>query len=333
MLSEKDNLLKMLDGECPDWVPIIMYHPGVTPQRKPAMMTVMPPLLNACMVGGRDVWGIEMEATASSDGGYIQKPGSAILEDVTQWRDRVRAPALADFDWERLVKRQLDELGVDRRETALALMLHRGYFIDLVGILGFAETLIALAEEPEEVRALLDYMSDFYTGVTRAVLPYYRPDFLSLGEDCVSSTMPLISQPTFHDILLPASAKQAAAADLPVIFHCCGKGDIYIEDWLSIGTRIWECATPYNDLQAVKRRYGNRLIINGGWDATISLPRMNPTDEELIESVRRAIDMYAPGGGYCYTGGFLGATADEETVRRNKLLYRTAEEYGGSFYA
>ncbi|MCL2151148.1 MAG: veratrol--corrinoid protein metyltransferase, partial [Coriobacteriia bacterium] len=99
-------------------------------------------------------------------------------------------------------------------------------------------------------------------------------------------------------------------------------------------------AQTCNDLAGIKAKYGNSLVIMGGWDAT---PHMmtpfasatNPggvTEEEIRQSVRDAFDQLAPGGGYVWAAGFLSYTGDEEGMRKNEILQDEARTYSANFY-
>jgi hypothetical protein len=96
---------------------------------------------------------------------------------------------------------------------------------------------------------------------------------------------------------------------------------------------MWDPAQTCNDLDAVKQKYGNKLVIAGGWDARDHLLSDDVTDEEIYESVKQSIERLAPGGGYCFCGGFLGAAGQEkETNRKNAVVHRALEEIGRNFY-
>jgi hypothetical protein len=338
-ITEKENLLLLLRGEQPEWVPMTMYQRGVESSRKEALHICVPPLMDGFVsgvngsAGSIDIWGVEFVSEASAGGGYIQKPGVKLLHDITKWRDVIKAPDFSDVNWERLIGEQLKT--VNRDETAISLLLNPGYFITLVGMLGFAETLLAFAEYPDEMDELLEYISDFYADIIEKVLPIYNPEAVAIGEDCVSSDKPLISLDFFRRTLLKANIKHTRMAremGIPIAMHCCGKGDYYIDDWVENGVTMWECAFPKNDLLGVKKKYGNKLVINGGWEPTTNLSKLDADDEEIVQSVIDAIDTYAPGGGYCFNGYFLGHEDDAETLRKNNLLVKTAEDYGKKVY-
>ena len=56
------------------------------------------------------------------------------------------------------------------------------------------------------------------------------------------------------------------------------------------------------------------------------------TEDEVKQSVYRTMDMLAPGGGYVFSGGFLGSLGDETSKLKNKWVFEAANEYSKTFY-
>ena len=104
MLTEKENLLMTLRGEVPEWVPRNMYP---SPGHPPASAGCGPSFLNARRTpqGGFDIWGVEFVTTKDTGGMAIPKPGKFILDDITKWRDVIKAPDISDIDWETMAKK------------------------------------------------------------------------------------------------------------------------------------------------------------------------------------------------------------------------------------
>jgi len=336
-LTEKENYLRVLRGECPEWVPTYTF--GVMPgaNEHPANVMVEPLIISEFRVngGGKDVWGVEYVPTHETGNALLPKPNDFILEDITKWRDVIKAPDLDGIDWEAMAKKQLEMSMIDRSQSALAFNLHVGYFQNLMAFMGFTEGLCAMHEEPEEVKALFEYMCDFYCKVAENIIDYFNPDIITLMDDTAAWASPFISPEMYHELVLPYHDRQAKFGrdrGLPITMHNCGKSECFIDDWLSIGVNMWDPAQTSNDLDAVKAKYGNKLVIAGGWDARGPLARPDVTDEEIYASVEDVINRLAPGGGYVFCGGFLGAIGDEEVRRKNGVLKEAVNKIGRSFY-
>ena len=162
MLTEKENYLRLLNGECPEWIP--MYSFGKMPGMEwdPPSCMVEPTILCEHRIrgGGLDHWGVEYIDSKETKGAIMPKTWDYLLTDITKWRDVIKAPSLEGIDWERMAKESVERTGVNREKSAVAFNLHIGYFQNLMAFMGFEEGLMALYEEPEEVKALMEYLTD-----------------------------------------------------------------------------------------------------------------------------------------------------------------------------
>ena len=336
MLTEKENYLMCLRGEQPEWVPMYTIVKARESKVPPSVM-VSPYLLTEFRIngGGRDIWGIDYIATYETGNALIPKPGEFILKDITKWRDIVKAPDISHIDWEKMAKEDLERTGGDRTQSALSFNMHVGYFQNLMGLMGFSEGLCAMFEYPEEVSELFDYMCSFYCSVAEHIIDYYNPDILSLMDDTAAWANPFISADMYHELVMPYHYRQAKFGrdrGLPITMHNCGKCEGILDDFIHIGVKQWDPAQTCNDLDAVKKKYGNSLVIAGGWDGRGRLLAPDVTDEELYDSVRQSINRLAPGGGYVFSGGFLGPLDDREVKRKNAVLIKAVDEIGHAFY-
>ena len=344
-LTPKENLLRLFSGEIPEWVPSYSYYgplPGV--EEDPPNMSVMNSVLMGNMQPGgppsgefKDIWGVPYESVEAVGGFPLPKPGCFILDDVTKWRDVIKAPDFSRVDWESVAKADLEKLNYSRDNVALFYNpCGMGFFLQLMAFMGFNEGLCAMYEEPDEVKELFDYMHGFYFGIASKYFEYVKPDVLSLGDDTASERAPFISPELFRELLLPYYddyARLARNRGIPINFHNCGKSGVFFNDLVRIGITSWEPVQLSNDILEIQKKFGRRLVIGGGWEGRGHLLNPDVTDEEIRESVRVAIDAYAPNGGFMFAGAFTpGSTNDERTKHKNEVLQREVYEYGHKFY-
>lgn len=336
-LSEKENYLITLRGECPQRVPNYTFGPIPGAKRPPASVMCEPLLLSDFRFqgGGKDVWGVTYVPTRETGNALLPNPNEFILKDIREWRDVIKAPDISHIDWEAMASKQLEMFHIDRSQSAVAFNLHVGYFQNLMAFMGFTEGLCAMHEEPEEVYALFDYMCNFYVEVAEKIMPYYQPDVYTMMDDTATWKAPFISPKCYHDLVLPFLDRQAKVgreAGIPITMHNCGKSEAFLDDWISIGVNAWDPAQTCNDLKGIKAKYKNRMVLMGGWDAMGKLSDPDVTEEVIRQSVRDVMDELAPGGGYCFCGGFLGDIEDPEVARKNFIVLQEVESYGASFY-
>jgi hypothetical protein len=339
MLTEKENYLMTLRGEVPEWVPRYNFGPAPGATKPMANHMFSPPLLNQHRDsgGGRDIWGIKYVPTESAGNALIPDNSEFILplDKLADWRDIVKAPDLSGVDWETLVKKDIENSRIDRKHTAMALNLHVGYFQNLMAFMGFEDGLMAFYEEPDEVKELLEYLSEFYMQIADSVIDLYKPDVLGFTDDTAAWNSSFISAEMYKEFIWPHHekwAKRGRERGLFMTMHNCGKSENVVDVWMEAGINAWEPAQTSNNLDAIQEKYGNKLVLMGCWDARDRLLADDVTDEEIRQSVRDTMDKRAVGGGYCFCGAYLSALGDDEIARRNKVVWAEVEDYGHKFY-
>ena len=337
ILTEKENYKLVLDGQQPEWVPVSSLGPRPDGRPSPSV-TVFPDLLaTSIKQPGRvqDVFGVTYVPVEDAGNAKLPEPNNFILKDIRNWRDVIKAPDISGIDWEAMAKKDFEFFHANREDSLICLGSHFGYFQYLMAFMGFNDGLCAIFEEPDEVKELVEYLCDFFCGVIEACIDYYKPDIFDMCDDIASALNPFISPETYREIFKPAMARQAKIANdrgIPISMHCCGHCEEFIDDWRDFGVRLWNPAQTSNDLQAIKAKYGNSFIICGGWDGGGDLLKPDATEEEVKQSVYRTMDMLAPGGGYVFSGGFLGSLGDETSKLKNKWVFEAANEYSKTFY-
>jgi hypothetical protein len=337
MLTAKENYLKCLRGEVPEYVPsYTMGMIGIS-GGPPSDILVEPRILSEHRMrgGGRDLWGVEYVPTESTGNALIPSNADFILDDIRNWRDVIKAPDLSGIDWEKMCKDDFEFRKLDRSKTAVGMNLHMGYFQTLMSFMGFSNGLCAMYEEPDEVKSLFEYLCDFFCEVAANYVDYCKPDVWTMMDDTAAWANPFISPDMYREYLIPLYDRQAKFGrdrGLPISMHNCGKCECFFDDLVRIGVSMWDPAQTCNDLAGIKKKYGNRLVIAGGWDARGNLLNDNVTYEEIYESVKKQMDMLAPGGGYCFLGMYLGAVGDESIVRKNEMLQKAVAELSHKYY-
>ncbi|MDR2486763.1 MAG: veratrol--corrinoid protein metyltransferase [Clostridiales Family XIII bacterium] len=339
MLTEKENYLMTLRGEQPEFISSYTFGPMPGQTKPVANHMFEPPIINQHRAnnGGPDIWGVNYVPTESTGNALIPDNSVFILslDDLPRWREIIKAPDIEGVDWEKLVTKQIEESGIDRTQTAMALNLHMGYFQTLMSFTGFEDGLIAFYEEPEAVHEIMEYLSEFYMAVADKVIDIYKPDVLTFMDDTAAWNSPFISPEMYREFVLPHHekwAKRGRERGLLMTMHNCGKSESVMEMVHNMGITAWDPAQTCNDLDAVQAKFGNGLVIMGGWDGRGRLLEADVTEEEIRQSVRDSMDRYAVGGGYCWCGGFLGAVGDQEILRKNMILFDEVGRYSLEFY-
>ncbi len=338
VLTEKENFMRMFQGEIPEWIPRYTLGPVRGMEGfAPAVGGVAPAMLSEHRMrgGGKDIWGVEYITSKEAAGGLLPKTWDFLLEDITKWHDVIKAPSLDDIDWEMACKKDLEMCKVDRSKTALGMMAASGYFQTLMAFMGFTEGLCALFDEPEACHELFEYLSDFYCTIIENTIDYYKPDVFNIVDDTAAWGNPFVSLDMFREFLLPLydrEAKFARDRGIPICYHNCGKCEIFIDDMYDIGVRSWNPAQICNNLDAVQEKYGNKLMLCGCWDPVkITDPKL--TDEDIYEYLSSIANARAKNGGFCFLATIL--IPDENDTRMlhvNDVVNKAIVEIGHNFY-
>jgi len=295
MLSVKENFMRALRGEVPAYIPRYSIFWGMRPS-----------FMNGDRVDGvgKDIFGVEWTKEGSAVDATLPKPGDFILEDIRQWRDVIKFPDFSGTDWEAVAKKDLENVDPELPRGGGASAV--GFFQALMSFMGFTNGLIACHEEPEEVKALLNYLCDGFLGVADKFLYYYKPDYIMFADDIAHERNPFVSLEMFRDIFEPVWRRYITFfkdKGFLAVHHNCGRFESFLDDVVDMGFNAWDPAQTSNDLVAIKKKFGNKLMICGGLESRTFLPHLDVSEEQVRGMVRKLLDDLAPGGGYAFIGG------------------------------
>jgi hypothetical protein len=343
--TAKENYLRLGRGEMPEYVPFGGPYKDRNPMAMVGPFEVFMPegmsFFGPPPEGGGppkefvDRWGVPHVATKETGYAALPKPGEFILKDIRDWKKHIKnPPTWENYDLEAMAKKQLEP--VDRNQTAVSLMYAmQSPFQQLCGFMGHTEGLIAMHEEQEAVHELLDYLMSWYEPLVIKSLDVFKPDMLNFADDTATKDYPFFSVEMYREYFKPfyaRLAKHATDRGIWIAFHNCGRCEDFIPDMIDFGVRYWNPAQTTNDLLGIKEKYKGKLVICGGYDFVPPVDR-DPTEEEVRQSVRDAIDKYAPGGGYVFMGGIMISADNPELSKKvSDWLADEAYTYGTDFY-
>ncbi len=137
-MTEKQNYMMLLGGQQPEWVPRFTFGPDPL-GKTAAICSTAPSFLIPHIVQpgpAKDIWGVMHVPVPEAAGAKIPGASNFILKDIRQWRDVIKAPDISDIDWEAMAKKDLENLKINREETALSFGMHVGYFSEPDGLHG-----------------------------------------------------------------------------------------------------------------------------------------------------------------------------------------------------
>jgi hypothetical protein len=319
-MTERENFLLAVQGKEHPWVPEMR---AATMGFFPEWMMAVDPKTN------RNILGIEY---TGNENGRISSHARPLLSHISEWRDKVKLPDPASLDWKAAAAKF--EAQADPSKARLAMVMP-GLFLYLVDLMGWVEGLCAIAEEPEEAGAFHDYVADFAVKLAKLEIEYLKPDVLGIGDDVANEKGPFVSRECFRTLYKPyyrKIIKVAEDAGVPMDFHCCGRCDFLLDEFVDMGVKIVQIPRPGDDLKAWKKRVGTSAVLEGGWDWQSRGGLPNASEAEVRASAREALDTWARNDPafIFWEGDAIGEGED----MKNKVVWVRDEvaKYGKTIY-
>ena len=98
-LTPKENYLRCLDGDIPEYIPAASFGPMPGAKEPVANILFTPTYLAGHRFADvKDIWGVTWVGNDEAMGGRLPEPGNFILDDITRWRDVIKDSACGRFD-------------------------------------------------------------------------------------------------------------------------------------------------------------------------------------------------------------------------------------------
>jgi hypothetical protein len=218
------------------------------------------------------------------------------------------------------------------RERAADMSVHSELFSpfsQFLELLGCADALIALVDDPGKVKVCLDALAEGAIVLGRGQA--------AAGVDAIliSSAFAgagFLSPKQYAEFVLPHEKKVIegirAAADVPIYTHTCGAIGDRLESMAATGTNGIDTLDPPPlgtvDLASARRLLLGRLFIKGNVDPVNTVLR--GTREDVLAAAHERIRIAGPGGGYILsTACSVPPAAPPENVM---TLTEAAERFG-----
>ncbi|MCC7491885.1 MAG: hypothetical protein IT204_06035 [Fimbriimonadaceae bacterium] len=267
---------------------------------------------------------------------------------VTQkvWTHRASVPEFLDFtvvdraSWARVKERMTpaeDRVNWAHLERAWRSWRESGAWIVGGGWFGFdvlhswfvgtERVLLAMAEDPDWVREMIDTMLDLNLAMLEAAWDRgYTFDCLRWPDDLAFVKGPFFSNQMYRDIVQPAhrrACEWAHAHGAYVLLHTDGNIWPLLPDIVAAGVDATQPLEQKAGMSVprLKREWGDRLVLEGGVDVRLM------TDPVALEAhLRENLAAAMPGGGYIYHSDH--SIPSDVSLADYTHLMRLVEQYG-----
>lgn len=280
----------------------------------------------------KDLWGVTIAWPEDHPGQQpITTDELKVVKDITKWKEVVHAPDVevnCQEGWEECTAKARAAAGEDRLLCAFS---GTGLFEQCHFLMGFEDTLTNLYEHPQEMHELIDYICEFKLKVMKLYCEKMHPDAIFFHDDWGTKTNLFMNPEMWREFFKEPYRKiygYIRSQGVIAIHHADSYLAPIVEDMAEIGIQCWQGVLPENDIPALQKRLGGRMILMGGIGAAID--RSDSTEEEIRAYVSETLRQCAPGGHFIpsITYGLAGTIykhvdpiIDEEIRKYNSAVH------------
>lgn len=203
-----------------------------------------------------------------------------------------------------------------------------GPFTTLFSLMGMENACFCSIEEPQLFHAIMRIGTDYNIAVGIQLLDA-GVDAVIISEDLGYNSGTFLSPENMRMLIMPYIKEMTAAFKKrggKILLHCDGNMTGIMEDLASCGIDAWQPLERKgkNDLEYVKKTYGNILTPVGNVDSSTVLPF--GSREEIIDQTLECMRLAGPGGGYIL--GSDHSLHDGIPVKNIFAMVETVHRYG-----
>lgn len=257
------------------------------------------------------------------------------LDTLEDWRDIVKIPHPEEWDWDILAGAELAQYDPNK---VMVYFSEQGCFDRLITMAGFQDTCIAMMTEPEICHDIFSMIADFKIELIGCVKKYLNPDVFMYTDDIAELKGLMISPKIYREMLKPYHARIISTIKengMIAEFHTCGDCSEVLEDYVEIGVDSFFPASACNNIPAIKKKFGNKLVVCGGFDSQGLPGRIDASREVEFAEAKRVIEDCAKGGSFIFAPTLLGEgnmLVVDMVDGPGKDLYEGFLHYGKGFY-
>ena len=255
----------------------------------------------------KDRWGTTISFPADAPGPMpVTTDGLAVCPDITHWRETVHAPDIAACTegWEACRAAARAACGEEK------LLAGTGIFEQCHFLMGFEDTLTNLYEHPQEMHALIDYITTYRLLYVKLLIDNLRPDVIFSHDDWGTKDALFMKPEMWREFFKEPYRRfygYIRSRGVIAIHHADSYLAPIVEDMAEIGIQVWQGVLPENDIPALQQKLHGRLVLMGGMGAAID--RTDAAPEEIYGYAMDTLRRCCPGGHYSpsITYGLPGA--------------------------
>ncbi len=302
-VTPAENMLALFEGKNPVWFPMTTDSMSLCTRIDPdnisrAFVIDGDIPYNRDLYGGPDMFGIEWVFVPVA-GGSMVKPGKPAMEDANDWKEIIKFPNVAEWDWEGAAEANKDFLNTNK--LAGVMMLNGFMYERLISFMDFEGAAIAIIDEDQKdaVKELIGEMLDkVYIPYLENVAKYFpQVKMICLHDDWGSQRAPFFSLETAREMFVPFLQKFAAKCkELGFIFqlHSCGANELVVPAYIEGGVQMWNGMSGINDKKKYHELWGKEMVF--GVDPPAIAADMEADKDDLLAAAKEFCETYIVDG-------------------------------------
>ena len=246
----------------------------------------------------RDRWGTTILFPADAPGPMPDtREGLAVCPDITRWRETVHAPDLESACAEGWDACRLEARAACGSERLLAGFMGTGIFEQCHFLMGFEDTLTNLYAHPDEMHALIDYITEYRLTYVRMLIDNLQPDVIFSHDDWGTKNALFMKPEMWREFFKEPYRRfygYIRSRGVIAIHHADSYLVPIVDDMAEIGIQVWQGTLPENDIPALQRHLSGKLTLMGGFGAAID--RADAQPDEILAYARDTLARCCPGG-------------------------------------
>jgi hypothetical protein len=268
MLTKRQNFLETIHGGNPDrfvnQFEFITAPWGLDPISRGNPSPVQP---GETAIDG---WGVTWVWGENQPGPFpVHDKAHKVLQDIKTWKNVVKPARLKypDSDWEDAAK--FFE-GIDRKETYAAIGVFPGVFEQLHCLMGVDDTLVNFYEEPEYIRELIDFITEYELGFAEECIKHLKPNGLFHHDDWGHQHSSFMAPEMFEEFLLPAYKRiygyyKTHGVEI-IVHHSDSYAANLVPAMIEMGIDVFQGCLSTNNIPHLIKEYGPKISFMGGLD-------------------------------------------------------------------
>ena len=246
----------------------------------------------------KDGWGVTWQLYEGQPGPIQDKKDPVVLEDVTEWRERVHFPDVDAPDWAAGAAHDTDAW--DRENRLSNVVIVNGLWERFYSLSGFENGLCNILVDPEASFELLSAIAEHKIAYLKKLAAYYKPDKIQFHDDYGSERTLIMSAEAWRELIKPNLKKIVDAChELGMIFEHYSGGYIVpiLDDFIELGIDAWNPVQNANDPEALMKQYHNQLTFVGAFNDRI-ITGSGADAEEKRASILGTINTFGKTGSW-----------------------------------